>query len=99
MRNLLWLTVSLFVITSQAIAAEQADKETDKKSVWNGEAELGFVKTTGNTETESFVLKAKAIHQRNKWKNTARGEALRNADGDIVTAEKYFLSGKSEYTL
>ena len=98
MRNLLWLTVSLFVITSQAIAAEQADKETDKKSVWNGEAELGFVKTTGNTETESFVLKAKAIHQRNKWKNTARGEALRNADGDIVTAEKYFLSGKSEYT-
>ena len=97
MRNLFWLTVSLFVITSQAIAAEQTDQETDKKSVWNGEAELGFVKTTGNTETESFVLKAKAIHQRNKWKNTARGEALRNADGDIVTAEKYFLSGKSEY--
>lgn len=98
MRNLLWLTVPLVIVATQAIAAEETDNETDKKSIWNGEAELGFVKTTGNTETETFVLKAKAINKRNKWKNTARGEALHNADSDTVTAEKYFLSGKSEYT-
>ena len=98
MCNKKWIGLVFFMATAQVIAAEQADLKSDEKSVWNGEAELGFVKTTGNTETESFVLKAKAIHQRNKWKNTARGEALRNADGDIVTAEKYFLSGKSEYT-
>ena len=98
MRNLLWLTVSLFVITSQAMAAELIDSAPEKPSKWNSEAELGFVKTTGNTETESFVLKARVINTREKWRHIARGEALRNADGDTVTAEKYFLSGKSEYT-
>lgn len=98
MRNAQWLVVVLFVVATPAIAAEAVDTETDKQPKWNSEAELGYVKTTGNTETESFVLKAKVINQRDKWKHTAKGEALRNAEGnDIVTAEKYFLSGKSQY--
>ena len=101
------LSLAFFLITTQLIAAEQTeeltgeqkDEQTVKKSQWNSEAELGFVKTTGNTETETFLLKAKVINTREKWKHTARGEALRNAEGDdIVTAERYFLSGKSEYT-
>lgn len=98
MQYALWLILTLLAVTTQAIAAEPTDTATEKQSKWNSEAELGFVKTTGNTETETFVLKAKVINQRNKWKHTAKGEALRNAEGnDIVTAEKYFLSGKSQY--
>ena len=97
----------LFILTTQLISAEQTEEETEeqveeqpvKRSVWNSEAELGFVKTSGNTETETFVLKARVINTRDKWKHTVRGEALRNAEGDdIVTAERYFLSGKSQYT-
>lgn len=99
MRKVQWLAVILSIMVSQVFAAESADTTAEEKaSKWNGDAELGFVKTTGNTETESFVLKAKVINQRNKWKHTAKGEALRNAEGDgVVTAEKYFLSGKSQY--
>lgn len=98
MWNKKWLVIILFGLATQAIAAEATDSAAEKQSKWNSEAELGFVKTTGNTETETFVLKAKVINQRDKWKHTAKGEALRNAEGDgIVTAEKYFLSGKSQY--
>ena len=99
MSNKQWIGLLLFISTSQVIGAEQIEEQTVKKSVWNGEAELGFVKTTGNTETETFVLKARVVNKRDKWRHIARGEALRNAEGnDIVTAERYFLSGKSEYT-
>ena len=98
MRNAQWLAVFPFVFATQTMAAELTDSTPEKPSKWNSEAELGFVKTTGNTETESFVLKARVINTREKWRHIARGEALRNADGDTVTAEKYFLSGKSEYT-
>lgn len=98
MRNKQWLIAIIFGLATPAIAAETTDNAAKKPSKWNSEAELGFVKTTGNTETESFVLKAKVINQRNKWKHTAKGEALRNAEeNDVVTAEKYFLSGKSQY--
>jgi putative salt-induced outer membrane protein len=93
-----WFGLVLILTVAPVLAAEQTEEQTVKKSKWNGEAELGLVKTTGNTETESFVLKARVINTRDKWKHTGRGEALRNADGDTVTAEKYFLSGKSEYT-
>jgi len=107
MRNKQWLGLVLFITANQVIAAEQtedqaeeqAEEQAIKVSAWNSEAELGLVNTTGNTETETFLLKAKVINTREKWKHTVRGEALRNAEGDdIVTAEKYFLSGKSEYT-
>ena len=107
MRKKKSLCLVLFILTTQLISAEQTEEGTEeqveeqpvKTSVWNSEAELGFVKTSGNTETETFVLKARVINTRDKWKHTVRGEALRNAEGDdIVTAERYFLSGKSQYT-
>lgn len=98
MRNVHRLTAALLVVASQTIAAETTENATEKQSKWNSEAELGYVKTTGNSETETFVIKAKVVNQRNKWKHTAKGEALRNAEAnDVVTAEKYFLSGKSQY--
>lgn len=99
MRKLKWFVIFFSMAVTQAFAADEAtDPATDKDSKWNGDAELGYVKTTGNTETETFVIKAKVINQRNKWKNTVKGEAYHNVgENDVVTAEKYFLSGKSQY--
>ena len=93
-----WFALVVFLTATRAMAVEPAEEQTEKKSKWNAEAELGIVNTTGNTETESFVLKARVINTRDKWKHTVRGEALRKADNDVVSAERYFLSGKSQYT-
>ena len=93
-----WIALVVLLTATRVMAAEPAEEQAEKKSKWNGEAELGLVNTTGNTETESFVLKAKVINTRDKWKHTVRGEALRKADNEVVNAERYFLSGKSQYT-
>lgn len=66
-------------------------------STWSGEAELGLVVTTGNTETQSINAKTKVINERVKWRHTLIAEALNTADDIRTTSEKYFLSGKSDY--
>jgi len=74
-----------------AFAAETAEEGL------KGEVELGWVATSGNTETQSFNGKAKAIHERDQWRNTFRLEALNSQDEDETTSERYFASAKTDY--
>jgi len=68
-------------------------------SQWSGEAELGIVATSGNTETQTVSAKAKVVNERDKWKHVAKFEALNTEDGTTTTAERYLLSGKSDYKM
>ncbi len=68
-------------------------------SEWAGEAELGIVSTDGNTETQTISAKAKASNERDKWKHELGLEALNTEDKDVTTAERYTLTGKSNYKM
>lgn len=68
-------------------------------SRWSGEAELGFVSTSGNTETETFNAKAKVVNDRERWRHTGKLDVLTASDEGDRTAERYFLSEKSDYKL
>ena len=64
---------------------------------WKGEAELGYVKTGGNTDTSSLNAKAKAEQEVEKWRNTVELGALNNDTSGITTAERYFVTGQSNF--
>ncbi len=64
---------------------------------WKGEAELGYVKTGGNTDTSSLNAKAKAEQEVEKWRNTLELGALNNANAGATSAERYFITGQSNY--
>lgn len=73
-----------------------------------GEAELGYVQTTGNSETSNINAKLKLVKENEKWKHEANFSALGNAseiendDGskeDQTTAEKYRADIKSDRKL
>ncbi len=66
---------------------------------WKGEAELGYVKTGGNTDTASLNAKAKAEQELDKWRNILTIEALNNSTDGLTTAERYFASGQSNYKI
>jgi len=68
-------------------------------STWKGEAELGFVNTTGNTQTRNIAARGKVVNDRDKWRHTLIAEALNNSEEGNITAERYFASGKSDYKL
>ncbi|HEB92046.1 MAG TPA: DUF481 domain-containing protein [Gammaproteobacteria bacterium] len=66
---------------------------------WKGEAELGYVKTGGNTDTSTINAKAKAEQELDKWRNILTIEALNNTNDGSTNAERYFASGQSNYKI
>ena len=70
-----------------------------EQGVWKGNAELGVVATSGNTETNSVNAKMKASRESEAWVHTGRFEALGASDAVETTAERYFVEGKSDYKL
>lgn len=83
-----------FLTTSLAFA----DGDTSTNS-WKGSLEVGYVKTSGNTETESLNTKASAETDREIWRHKINLEALKSSDHGTTTAERYAVNGQSDYKL
>ncbi|HHH47671.1 MAG TPA: DUF481 domain-containing protein [Gammaproteobacteria bacterium] len=83
--------LSIAILTAACLAPGLASAD------WKGEAELGYVKTGGNTDTASLNAKAKAEQELDKWRNALAIEATNNSTDGLTTAERYFASGQSNY--
>jgi len=97
--NVLMLA-GLLTVTASVSAADEA-KPKDK-SPWKSSVELGFIRTTGNTETQTTALKADVVYEVDKWRHTGHAEGYgQESENDlgesVVSAERYELSGKSDY--
>ena len=68
-------------------------------STWKGNAELGLLTTHGNTNTKNISAKFKAVNDRDQWRHTFKAEALNSSEQGGTTAERYFVSGKSDLKL
>jgi len=72
-------------------------------STWKGEAELGFLITSGNTKKEQLSARTKIENERDKWRHIVEIKALKSDETDALTdatstsAEKYELTAKSDY--
>ena len=84
--------ISALILANSAHAAEG-------DSQWNGEAELGIVNTTGNTETNTFNLNTKLENDREQWKHLLLFNTLHSNNEDSSTAERYVIIGKSGYKI
>ena len=91
----------LLVATSNVFAEEEGKSE--EKSPWTSSVELGFIRTTGNTETQTLAGKADVVYEVDKWRHTGHAEGYgaeaKNQDTgeNEVSAERYQLLGKSDY--
>jgi len=87
-----------YIIPSLLLVAHGgALADPDGASLWAGDIELGYVDTSGNTDTASLNAKLKGAYEFNRWKNTAELDVLRTEEGDETTADKWFLSDKLDY--
>lgn len=92
------MTLAVLVAASGSAIAEEK-----KDSAWKASAELGFIVTSGNTETKTSAGKADVVYEVEKWRHTghAEGYGQQSKDGAsgemVVSAERYELSGKSDY--
>ncbi len=90
------------LLTGNVLAAED-DAKSVEKSPWTSSVEFGFIRTTGNTETQNIAGKANVVYEVDKWRHTGYadgfGSEAENKTTGIneVSAERYQLIGKSDY--
>lgn len=88
------IVLTIAFLPTQVFAAEETPRST-----WEREAELGYISTSGNTDTESLTAKLKIVNDRVHLKHTVIAEATRAENNAVITAERYFFSGKSDYKI
>jgi putative salt-induced outer membrane protein len=88
---------AIAVLLAVVAAAPAFGAETPKG--FSGEAELGFVATDGNTQTQNLNAKAKVEHEAVHWRSEAHAEAVFASDTGGTTAERYYTSAKGNRKL
>ena len=74
-----------------------AVKAEEAKPPYVGTAELGYLQTTGNTETSSLKGKVNVTFDLEKWRNSVTVEGFNASTDEDTTSERYLLSAKSDY--
>lgn len=78
-------------------AYSQAGSPAEEEGPWSGSASLGYLSTSGNTDTTSYKTAFKVSHAKEKWTHTFDGAANGAAEEDTTTAEAYQAGWKSSY--
>jgi putative salt-induced outer membrane protein len=91
-RNGLVTALALALAASNAVAAKE-----EKSSPWTTSAELGYVNTSGNTNTETLVFKFDTAYEIEKWKHQGHFETLKTTTDDVTTADKMLVTAQSDY--
>lgn len=66
---------------------------------FSGRAALGYLSTTGNTETESTNINFEMGWNYDPWAHRFSGLAVRSSTSNVTTAEAYGLNWKSDYAI
>jgi len=64
---------------------------------WAGKASLGYLSTSGNTNTTSYNTAFEISYSRNKWTHTLDAAGNGSDESDTTTAEAYQAGWKSTY--
>jgi putative salt-induced outer membrane protein len=86
----------IFMLSSGAAYA-QADSAAEEESPWAGSASLGFLSTSGNTDTTSYNTAFEISYTKDLWKHTLDAAANGAEDSGSTTAEAYQAGWKSDY--
>ena len=64
---------------------------------WDGEIALGYLASSGNTDSSSATFEFRARYTINAWQHQLAGRAFGSSDDNGTTAENYRLGWKSSY--
>jgi putative salt-induced outer membrane protein len=94
-RSILAVVLFLFAVPLFAQEEEAAEEE----SPWSGSVKLGYLATTGNTESSSMNGGFEINYKLELWEHQAKGAAINSTEGSVTTAEAYDVGWKSARNL
>ena len=68
-----------------------------EEPTWKSQAELGIVTTSGNSKTSTVNAKADGTYEKESWRHNLHAEILKTSSAGVISAEKYQISGQSDY--
>ena len=87
------LTGAVTLVTLAALPIAAVAQDSD----WEGEAELGVLVTTGNTEETNLKGRLAFLQESEQWRNAAEARSAYTKADDDTTAERYRLEGETNY--
>ncbi len=91
------LAAILFLLSGAAYSQAGNAGAAEEESHWSGSASLGFLSTSGNTETTSYNTAFEISYAENRWTHTFDAAANGADESDTTTAEAYQAGWKSAY--
>jgi putative salt-induced outer membrane protein len=73
--------------------------EAPAEAAWSGNAELGFIQTSGNSDTQSFNGKFNLERQRAPVSTSLNLEVLNSEDDGVSSKERYIAVIEHDYSL
>ena len=93
------LLLPLNAFAAAAPVSAPADATSPAVSPWSGEVEFGWIRTTGNSSSNSANGKAKVQYEHARWKHSAALAVLNSTSNGVTTARSYTFNGKSKFSL
>lgn len=81
---------------AQQVGSPPAEKE---EGPWSGKAALGFLATSGNTESSSLNSAFTIAYTTGRWAHSLEASAINASEDDETTAEAYQLGWKTEFNM
>lgn len=86
------LAVACAALYASAVSAQDIDP-------WEASISLGYVGTTGNTDTTTFNTEMLAVLRTENWTHNGKFQALGAQENDVAKAERYYVEEKSDYNI
>lgn len=87
------------ILMTGVLAASIANAAMAQEDPFEASIALGYVGTTGNTDTTTFNTEVLVTLRSENWTHNGKLQALGAQDDSITTAERYLLEEKSNFNL
>jgi putative salt-induced outer membrane protein len=81
---------------AQQVGSPPAEKE---RGPWSGKAALGFLATSGNTESSSLNSAFTIAYATGRWAHSVEAAAIKTSENDQTSAEAYAVGWKTEFNM
>ncbi len=98
-KYLIGITAVAMLGMSQPVMSQDPSAEEEKTEGWTGSGELGYVQTSGNTDTSALNLALNFVYEEDKWRHTLGATALRSEKDGELDAERYTFGAQSDFKL
>lgn len=98
MKNFSWRAPSLLVaalVTALGTTSVYAQSALE----FSGRAGLGYLATSGNSESDSLNANFDLGWENERWQHTVNGAVIRSSADDVTVAESNSLAGQSKFLL